>query len=121
MHRVANAPPILGFSQHAQGGSYSPDPGILPACTAVAEPSLVVETQASCPRGSYAVVQSPSCVRLFATLWTAARQAPLSTISQGLLKFMSTESVMKTGMNSRSPTRVLSPNMVTISHISYFT
>ena len=33
MHRVTNAPPILGFSQHAQGGSYSPDPGILPACT----------------------------------------------------------------------------------------
>ena len=42
-------------------------------------------------------------------------------LSQGLLKFMTTESVMKTGMNSRSPTRVLSPNMVTISHISYFT
>ena len=68
--------------------------------------SLVVETQASCPRGSY-VVQSPSCVQLFVTPWTAACQAPLSTISQGLLKFMSTESVMKTGMNSRSPTEFI--------------
>ena len=42
-----------------------------------------------------AVVQSLSCVQLFATPWTAVRQAPLSsTISQNLLKFMSTESVM---------------------------
>ena len=40
-------------------------------------------------------VQSPSPVQLLATLWTAAHQAPLSsTISQGLLKFTSTESVM---------------------------
>ena len=36
-----------------------------------------------------------SCVRLFVTLWTAARQASLSfTISQSLLKLMSIESVM---------------------------
>ena len=41
------------------------------------------------------VVQSLSCVRLFATPGTAAHQAPLSsTISQSLLKFMSIESVM---------------------------
>ena len=40
-----------------------------------------------------AVVQSLSCVRLFATPWTAARQASVSfTISQSLLKFVSTES-----------------------------
>ena len=40
-------------------------------------------------------VQSLSCVRLFATPWTAAHQASLSfTISQSLLKLMSTESVM---------------------------
>ena len=40
-------------------------------------------------------VQSLSHVRLFATPWTAARQAPLSfTISQSLLKFMSIELVM---------------------------
>ena len=36
-----------------------------------------------------------SCVRLFVTPWTAARQASLSvTNSQSLLKFMSTELVM---------------------------
>ena len=36
-----------------------------------------------------------SCVRLFVTLWTAARQASLSfTISQSLLTFMLIESVM---------------------------
>ena len=41
------------------------------------------------------VVHSPSCVQLFATSWTAARQASLSfTISQSLLKFMYIESVM---------------------------
>ena len=40
-------------------------------------------------------VQSLSCVRLFATPWTAACQASLSfTISQSLLKLTSTESVM---------------------------
>ena len=41
------------------------------------------------------VVQSVSCVRLFATPWTAAHQASLSfTISQSLLKLMSIETVM---------------------------
>ena len=40
-------------------------------------------------------VQSLSSVRLFATPWTAARQASLSiTISRSLLKLMSIESVM---------------------------
>ena len=40
-------------------------------------------------------VQSLSCVRLFATPWTAARQAPLSiTNSRTLLKLMSIESLM---------------------------
>ena len=44
---------------------------------------------------SLVVVQSLSHVRLFATLWTAARQASLSiTNSQSLLKLMSIESVM---------------------------
>ena len=43
----------------------------------------------------YVVVQSLSCVRLFATPRTAARQAALSfTISRSLLKLMSIESVM---------------------------
>ena len=41
------------------------------------------------------VVQSPSCVRLFMTPWTAAYQASRSlTISWSLPKFMSIESVM---------------------------
>ena len=44
---------------------------------------------------TFVVVHSPSRVRLFATPWTAARQAPLSfTISWSLLKLMSIESVM---------------------------
>ena len=39
-----------------------------------------------------AIVQLLSCVQLFATLWTAAHQAPLSvTISLSLLKLMSIE------------------------------
>ena len=41
------------------------------------------------------VVQSLSCVRFFATSWTAARQAALSfTISRSLLKLMSIELMM---------------------------
>ena len=41
------------------------------------------------------VVQSLSCVQLFATLWTATYQASLSfTISWNLLRFMSIEWVM---------------------------
>ena len=41
------------------------------------------------------VVQSPCCVWIFVTPWTAAPQAPLSsTFSQSLLKFTSIELVM---------------------------
>ena len=44
---------------------------------------------------SVVVVQSLSCIRLFATPWTAVQQASLSfTISQNLFKFMSIELVM---------------------------
>ena len=44
---------------------------------------------------SFSLVQSLSCVRLFATPWTAAHQASLSiTNSWSLLKLMSIESVM---------------------------
>ena len=44
---------------------------------------------------SHFVVESLSCVRLFVTSWTAARQASLSlTISWSLLKLMSIELVM---------------------------
>ena len=46
-------------------------------------------------KGLFSSVQSLSCVRLFVTPWTAARQASLSiTNSQSLLKLMSIESVM---------------------------
>ena len=44
---------------------------------------------------TYEVVKSLSCVRLFVTPWTAARQASLSfTISWSLLKLIFIESVM---------------------------
>ena len=46
-------------------------------------------------RVAVVVVQSPTCVQLFATPWTAARQASLSlTISRSLPKFMTIESVI---------------------------
>ena len=46
-------------------------------------------------RRQFRSVQLLSCVRLFATPWTAARQASLSiTNSQSSLRLMSTESVM---------------------------
>ena len=42
----------------------------------------------------FVVVQSLSCVRFFMAPWTSARQASLSfTISQGLLRLMSTDSI----------------------------
>ena len=47
------------------------------------------------PWGLVVVVESPSCVQLFVTPWTAARQASLSlSNSQSLPKFMSIELVM---------------------------
>ena len=52
----------------------------------------------SCEKGEsilHAVVQSLNPLWLFATPWTAACQAPLSSaVSQSLLKFMSIDSVM---------------------------
>ena len=47
------------------------------------------------PSKAFVVVQSLSCVRLFVTPWTAARQASLPfTVSWSLLKLMSLESAM---------------------------
>ena len=47
---------------------------------------------------AFVVVQLLSHIRLFATLWTTARQASLSfTISQSLLKLVSIELVMLDG------------------------
>ena len=51
--------------------------------------------------GVHSSVQSLSCVQLFATPWTTARQASLSiTNSWSLLKFMSIESVMPSTISS---------------------
>ena len=51
------------------------------------------------------LVQLLSCVQLFVTPWTTAHQALLSsTVSQSLLKFMSTESVMLSHLISSSVT-----------------
>ena len=49
------------------------------------------------------VVQSLSHVQLFATPWTVAHQASLSTISQSLLKLMSIELVMPSISSSIVP------------------
>ena len=58
------------------------------------------------------VVQSLSCVWLFATLWTAARQASLSfTISQSWLKLMSIESVMPSNHLVLCPPLLLLPSI----------
>ena len=56
--------------------------------------SILVKLRLECPV-LISVVQSLSCVRLFATPWTAARQASLSiTNSWSLLKLVAIESVM---------------------------
>ena len=55
---------------------------------------FAVQQKLSC-KSTISSVQSLSCVRLFATPWTAAHQASLSiTNSRSSLKLMSTESVM---------------------------
>ena len=52
----------------------------------------------------YSVVQSLSCVQLFAIPWTLACQASLSfTISWSLLKLMSVESMMPSNQDETSP------------------
>ncbi|CAI9153927.1 unnamed protein product [Rangifer tarandus platyrhynchus] len=58
------------------------------------------------------VVQLLSCVRLFVTLWTAVRQAPLSSIvSWSLLKFMTIESVMLSNHLIICPPLLLLPSI----------
>ena len=55
----------------------------------------VLISNVTVPEDRVIVVQSLNCVWLFVTPWTAAHQASLSfTISQNLLRFMFTESVM---------------------------
>ena len=57
------------------------------------------------------IVQSLSCVWLFATPWTAACQAAVPTISQSLLKLMFIESVMLSNyLIHHHPLPILSSN-----------
>ena len=67
----------------------------------------------------YIVVQLLSCVGLFMTPWTAARQASLSfTVSQSLLKFMSIESVMLLSLlKFMSIETVMLSNHLTLCHL----
>ena len=70
-----------------------PDPGIQPLSSALARQTFY--HWATWEDLYVVVVQSLSRVQLFATLWTAARQASLSiTNSRSLLKLMSIESVI---------------------------
>ena len=63
-------------------------------------------------QASFSSVQLLSHVRLFVTLWTAARQASLRvTNSQSLLKLMSTESVMPSNHLILSPTSPYALNL----------
>ena len=60
----------------------------------------------------FSSVQSLSCVWLFATTWSTARQAPLSIAnSQSLLKFMSIESVMPSNHLILCHPRLLQPSV----------
>ena len=62
---------------------------------------------------TFVVVQTLSHVRLFATPWTAARQASLSfTISQTLLKLMSIELVMPSNHLILCPPLVFLPSIL---------
>ena len=57
---------------------------------------------------TFSLVQSLSCVQVFAAPWTATRQASLSiTNSWGLLKLMSIESVMPSNISSCRPLLIL--------------
>ena len=82
------SPPPMGFSrQEYWSGVPLPSPSI--------DRGMDKEDVVHIYNGIFSSVQSLSCVRLFATLWTAACQASLSsTISWSLLRLMSIESVM---------------------------
>ena len=60
----------------------------------MSEDSCEEEGEVTLQHGEFVVVQSLSCIRLFATPWTAARQASLSfAVSWSLLKLMSIDSM----------------------------
>jgi len=67
---------------------------------------------------SLIIVQSPSCVRIFATPWSAARQASLSiTDSQSLLRLMSIELVMPSNHLILCRPLLLSPSIFPSSRV----
>ena len=57
------------------------------------------------------VVQSLSCIQLFATPWTAARQASLSLTISSLLKLRSVETVMPSNHLNLGRTLLLLPSI----------
>ena len=75
-----------------------PDPGTEPTSPASLELEgrfFTIEPPGEPPLWYIVIAQLLSRVQFFVIPWTAARQAPLSfTISQSLLRFMSTELVM---------------------------
>ena len=91
MDRGAWQATVHGVARVGQNLVIKPPQGALPNL-----PLLVSPSAATYPGGLLiSSIQSVSCVRLFVTPWTAARQASLSiSNSQSLLKLMSIESVM---------------------------
>ena len=74
------------MAEKPRGGSTGDGPGQGPSSSSLAEGPLTVPH----PHPQFSSVQLLSCVRLFVTPWTAARQASLSiTNSRSLLKLMS--------------------------------
>ena len=91
MDRGAWQATVHGVARVGQNLVIKPPQGALPNL-----PLLVSPSAATYPGGLLiSSIKSVSCVRLFVTPWTAARQASLSiSNSQSLLKLMSIESVM---------------------------
>ena len=76
-----------------------PNPGLADGSPALADGFFTTEPPGY-NNSTFSSVQSLSCVRLFATAWTAACQTSLSiTNSRSLLKLMSIESVMPSKFN----------------------
>ena len=83
---------LCKYSCHRPWGTRTCVWSLFPACTLVCWSGTESLSSSRC---AYLVVQSLSRVRFFATPWTVASQASLSfSISQSLLKLMSTQSMM---------------------------
>ena len=89
-------PPIMSLCFLRPWCSSSSGPSHCPElCPPLPPPSLVVQVTVSPQCTACWSVQSLSCVQLYVTPWTAAKQASLSfTISQSLLRFVSIEPEM---------------------------